>query len=185
MATDPARHTTVIGPDTHVRGELAFDSPARILGTLEGKIAAKQDVHVGEGATCKASIDAQSVLIDGNVEGDVVARERVQLNAKARVNGDITAATLVVAEGATFVGSVRVGPDAQKPSRSADHRAAAVEPKPSWNNPASSHSTSGSAPAPTVTPGLDSKLAGLEARLASLASRTRTPETISADNSVE
>ena len=66
---------TVIGPDTHIKGEMVFDSTARILGTFEGKIIAKGEVQIGDGACCKASVEGISVVVDGLIEGDVLARE--------------------------------------------------------------------------------------------------------------
>lgn len=105
--------TTVIGPDTHIKGEMVFDSTARILGTFEGRIVAKGEVQIGEGAACKAAVEGATVIVDGTVEGDVQARERVQLNSKARVIGDIVATTLVVADGASFHGHCRVGAEAR------------------------------------------------------------------------
>ncbi|TVQ30496.1 MAG: polymer-forming cytoskeletal family protein [Phycisphaeraceae bacterium] len=111
---DSGNQTTVIGADTHIKGEMSFDGHARILGTFEGKISAKGELHVAEGANCKASVEAGAVQVDGSVEGDLTARDRLQLNPKARIKGDMTAAKLVVAEGASFTGHCRIGPDAAK-----------------------------------------------------------------------
>src|SRR5882672_9721633 len=105
---------TVIGPDTHIKGELTFDTTARILGKVEGKVSSKGELQIGDGANCKAALEAGRVVIDGIVEGNVTARERIQLNAKARVTGDLVANTLVVADGASFIGHCRVGPDASR-----------------------------------------------------------------------
>lgn len=106
---------TIIGPDTQIKGEMSFNSTAKLMGTFEGKITAKGELQVAEGATCKATVDAGKVMVDGVVEGDVTASERVQLNSKARMKGDLVALRLVVAEGAAFTGHVSVGPDARKP----------------------------------------------------------------------
>jgi len=103
---------TVIGQDTHIKGEMAFDRTARILGGFEGRITSKGEVQVGHTATCKATIEAEHVVVDGAVEGDVTARDKITLNANANIQGDLTATTLVVAEGATFHGQCRVGPQA-------------------------------------------------------------------------
>ena len=159
MTEQPTRTTTVIGPDTHIKGEMIFDSTARILGTFEGRVTAKGEVQIGEGATCKAAIEGQTVVVDGLVEGDVLARERVQLNAKARVIGDVVANTLVVAEGASFIGNVKVGADAIK---NAVNRPRSM-PQQGQSN--------GNVQAKTTE--LDATLAGLEARLSGL---TRRPE---------
>lgn len=106
--------TTIIGADTHIKGEMTFEGAARVLGTFEGKISAKGELHVADGASCKAAVDAGKVTVDGSVEGNVSARERVELTARAKMKGDLVAAKLLVAEGAAFVGHVTVGPDAAK-----------------------------------------------------------------------
>lgn len=98
-------HTaTVIGPDTHIKGEMEFDTDAHILGTFEGRITSRGQIHVGEGATCRAVLEGATVVIDGLVEGNITGTKRVLLNATARVQGDITAPSMAMAEGASIVG---------------------------------------------------------------------------------
>jgi cytoskeletal protein CcmA (bactofilin family) len=111
---ETTNQTTIIGPDTHIKGEMSFDNTAKLLGSFEGQITAKGELQVAEGAKCKATVEASRVTVDGSVEGNMIARERVSLNANAAMKGDLTAAKLVVAEGAVFVGHVKVGPDAAK-----------------------------------------------------------------------
>jgi cytoskeletal protein CcmA (bactofilin family) len=160
--------TTVIGPDTHIKGEMVFDSTARILGTFEGRIVAKGEVQIGEGAACKASVEGTNVIVDGVVEGDVTARERVQLNTRARVIGDVTATTLVVAEGASFVGHCRVGGEAG---------AKASNPKAADNTGLSPDARRARAAGSIQSrpADLEATLAGLEARLSGL-TRSRPAE---------
>jgi len=107
-----ASEMTVIGPDTTIKGEMNFDGGARVLGTFEGKITAGGNLEIGESATCRAELNGARVEIDGHVEGDVSATDRLTLNAAARVHGDITAGTLIVKEGASYVGRCNVGPEA-------------------------------------------------------------------------
>ncbi|MEL7473126.1 MAG: polymer-forming cytoskeletal protein [Planctomycetota bacterium] len=111
MAED---HGTVIGQDTHIKGEMRIEKTARILGSFEGSIASKGEVQIGDTAKCKAAIEAQNVIVDGAIQGNVTAGQRLTLNTKARIAGDLVATTLVVAEGATLQGHCRVGPDAAK-----------------------------------------------------------------------
>ncbi len=129
---EPTNHVTVIGPDTHVKGEMSFDHTARILGSFEGTIASKGELQIAEGAKCKAAVEAGKVLIDGAVEGNLTGRERVELTAKARVKGDLITARLVVAEGAAFVGHCNVGPEATKGMKAPESAApqASQEPQP-------------------------------------------------------
>jgi cytoskeletal protein CcmA (bactofilin family) len=110
--TTPQDELTIIGPGAHVKGEMTFERGARILGAFEGRIVAAGEIHIGESAACKASITGSVVRIDGEVEGDVTAREVVHLGPTARMTGDLVAARLVVAEGASFLGHCRIGPDA-------------------------------------------------------------------------
>jgi cytoskeletal protein CcmA (bactofilin family) len=57
------------------------------------------------------------------VDGNLHARERIELTAKAKMKGDLVAAKLVVAEGASFVGHVTVGPEATKAGSMAEPKA--------------------------------------------------------------
>ena len=105
---------TVIGPDTRIKGEMFFEKSARILGQFEGKITAQGEVQIGNGANCNAAVEAEQIIVDGSVQGPLFARDRLTLTANAQVQGDLTAGTLVVAEGASFVGHCNVGPRAQE-----------------------------------------------------------------------
>ncbi|MDF1809358.1 MAG: polymer-forming cytoskeletal protein [Phycisphaerales bacterium] len=103
---------TVIGNDTRIKGEMFFEKSARILGHFEGKITAQGEVQIGNGANCNAAVEAEQIIVDGSVQGPLLARDRLTLTANAQVQGDLTAGTLVVAEGASFVGHCNVGPRA-------------------------------------------------------------------------
>lgn len=105
---------TVIGTDTRIKGEMFFEKSAKILGGFEGKITAQGEVQIVNGAQCNAAIEAQSVIVDGQVTGPIVAHGQLTLTANAQVQGDLTAGTLVVAQGASFVGHCNVGPAAQE-----------------------------------------------------------------------
>ena len=118
---------TVIGPDTHIKGEMSFERTARILGRFEGMVTSGGELQVGASAECTASLEAETVIVDGHVEGNVMARDRIQLNSTARVNGDVVAEKLIVAEGASFNGRCCVGPEAVAEMRT---RAGATEARP-------------------------------------------------------
>lgn len=168
---------TVIGPDTQIKGELTFDTAARILGRVEGKVTSKGELQIGEGAVCKAALDAGKLTIDGTVEGNVSARERVQLNGKARVTGDISAMTLVVAEGASFIGHCRVGPDAGRAAVTAAPEATARTARSSSRNGAPTVVISAAPPVPPASDNLAAAFAGLEAKLAGIG-KQRTVESV-------
>ena len=118
---------TVIGPDTFIKGEMTFERTARILGRFEGVVSSGGELQIGASAECTASLEAETVIVDGHVEGNVMARDRIQLNSTARVNGDVVAEKLIVAEGASFNGRCCVGPEAVAEMRA---RNAAPEARP-------------------------------------------------------
>lgn len=155
-----ANQMTVIGADTQIKGEITFDTAARILGKVEGRVTSKGELQVADGAICKAALESGRVVVDGYVEGNITARERVQLNAKARVTGDIVSNTLVVAEGASFIGHCKVGTDA--------HRTTAEAPR---ARGATTRAAVAIEPTPSATPAaenLAAAFAGLEAKLAGI-----------------
>jgi cytoskeletal protein CcmA (bactofilin family) len=100
---------TVIGADSHFNGELRFEKTARIIGKFDGNIVGKGELNVTQTAVCKASVEAANANIDGTVEGNVTATDTVKLNAHGVVRGDIVAAKMVMAEGASFSGRCEVG----------------------------------------------------------------------------
>ncbi|MEM1446399.1 MAG: polymer-forming cytoskeletal protein [Planctomycetota bacterium] len=111
---DGTGETTVVGADSHFKGELMFEKTAKIIGKFDGKITGKGELQVVNNATCQADVEAATANIDGTIEGNVTANDTVRLNANGVVKGDITAAKMVMAEGASFYGMCAVGPDAKK-----------------------------------------------------------------------
>jgi len=110
--------TTVVGADSHFKGELSFERTAKINGKFDGTVTGKGELLVSESALCKADVQAGGVQVDGTVEGNLRASNTVRLNSKGIVRGDVTAAKMVMAEGASFYGLCAVGPDAEKQMQS-------------------------------------------------------------------
>lgn len=102
---------TVLGADAKFKGELTLEGVGKIHGVFEGSIRAGE-LFISEGATCHANVEGNVILIEGTHQGDLVARDCLQLANKANVQGDVTATALAVAQGATFIGRCIVGPDA-------------------------------------------------------------------------
>lgn len=141
-------NVTVIARDAKFKGELVLEQSVKIHGSYEGRISSQGEIHVAEGAGCKASLEARSVIIDGNVEGDILARERLTLSGKARVKGDITAAAIIVAEGATYSGQCKVGPQAPRGEDTDVEVKPRVQRLQNMNGPAPA-TTAGTTPTPS------------------------------------
>lgn len=133
MAEARSEYGTILGPDAKFKGELSFDSAAKVQGSIEGAIKSKGKVLIADGSTCKASIAAREVEVEGHIEGNVDASERVEVKPNGRITGDIVSARMTMADGAAIDGHVRIGLDGKQPSREASREtsraAAVIEPK--------------------------------------------------------
>ncbi len=114
-ARDEAR-VTYLGPLVKIHGELNAEEDLTVDGRVEGRITAARTLHVGPKASVEAEIAAQVVVIAGRVTGDVGASERVELLASGHLEGNIRAPRIVIAEGATFKGSVEMGEEEKSTS---------------------------------------------------------------------
>lgn len=112
MADSSQEFGTIIGADATFKGELQFDSAAKVLGKVEGSITSKGKVNVAAGSRCKASVSAKEVSVEGHIEGNVQATDRVELQPKGKITGDVVAARMSMADGAAIVGHCRIGVDA-------------------------------------------------------------------------
>ena len=117
---------TVIGPDASFKGELSFEKGLRLQGRFEGKINTPGRLHVAREAKMQADVDSGAIILEGDVKGNIVANDRVDMKASARYEGDLRAAKLTVEEGATFSGHVTVGPEAIKGGAGGGARPAAT-----------------------------------------------------------
>jgi cytoskeletal protein CcmA (bactofilin family) len=106
-----------IGRSITIRGDVSGDEDLLIQGRVEGSVDLKlQSVTVGGEGRVKANIAGRVVIVEGEVDGDLKAKEQVILRSTARVEGDISAPRVVVEDGANFRGLVDMGepPDEEK-----------------------------------------------------------------------
>ena len=96
-----------IGKSVVIKGELTGSEDLTIEGHVEGKIELRQNVlTIGPNGRIKAQVFAKSVVILGEVTGNVTASEKVDLRDNGSVDGDIAAPRVAIAEGAHFRGSI-------------------------------------------------------------------------------
>lgn len=109
MAEESGNYPTTIGADAVFKGELRFEKGVRLLGRFEGEIASTGELLVAEGAALQGNVKAGAVRIDGTVTGNIDAGTKVSLTSSARLEGDVQAQRLEVAEGAILIGRCVVG----------------------------------------------------------------------------
>jgi len=97
---------TVIGSSIMIDGEISGDEDLVIQGTVKGKISLKESLIVEGSGVVEADIETQNVEIAGQVTGNIVASDKVELKSDCRVVGDIKAPRVLIADGASFKGNV-------------------------------------------------------------------------------
>jgi cytoskeletal protein CcmA (bactofilin family) len=101
--------TTFIGPNITVEGTISGSEPVVVEGSVRGNVHLTADLRVGTKGRVEATVHARNVVVEGKLNGDISADERVELVASATVDGNIKAPKIVVAEGAKFRGNVDMG----------------------------------------------------------------------------
>lgn len=121
------RTTVNIGKSVIIKGELSGSEDLTIEGQVDGKIELRQNVlTIGPNGRIKAQVFAKSVVILGEVTGNVTATEKVDIRDNGSVDGDIAAPRVAIAEGAHFRGSIDMQKSGTKPAEKADAKPAAA-----------------------------------------------------------
>jgi len=98
----------ILGKGSEFEGKLAFEGTVRIEGKFYGQICSEGTLVIGQGARVEATIQVGTVVINGDVIGDVQAATLVNLQSTGRLKGNISTSGLAVSEGAVFDGSCRM-----------------------------------------------------------------------------
>ena len=96
-----------IGKSIVIKGELSGNEDLAVEGRVEGKINLNQTLlTIGEQGKVKAQIVAKTVVVIGQVQGNITAVDKVDIRDKGSVEGDVSAPRVAIAEGAHFRGSI-------------------------------------------------------------------------------
>ena len=127
-----------IGKSVVIKGELNGSEDLTIEGHVEGKIELKDHVlTIGPNGKIKAEVFAKVVIVLGDVRGNIVASEKVDIRDNGSVDGDIAAPRVAIAEGAHFRGSVDMQKKVEppRPAPQAETKSAAPAPAPAAPKP--------------------------------------------------
>jgi len=109
----------VLTADVEIKGNLKFSGELTFEGKLDGEIQTDGTLSLGDTAVVNGNISAQSVVVRGKVNGNISAKEKIDIKTKTELFGDIRAAKLVIEEGVTFVGKTEVNPNKVSPTATA------------------------------------------------------------------
>ena len=114
ISIDIRRLTSLLAHDTSVRGDVVFDGGLRIDGRVDGNVLGKPDgrglLVLSEKGAVVGTVKVHDAVINGRVEGDLEVEHYLELQASARVTGNITYRTLQLDCGAIVEGRLqRIG----------------------------------------------------------------------------
>ena len=106
----------VLNSDVELKGALKFSGEMTFDGKLDGDVNSEGSLNLGDNAVVKGNINVNTVVVRGKINGNVVAREKIEIKAKTEMFGDIRTPKLVIEEGVTFVGKSEVNPNKVAPA---------------------------------------------------------------------
>lgn len=116
--------TAFLDEGSEIEGKYTFSGTVLLNGKFQGEIASPDTLIIGERGVVNASVRAGTLVVNGELVGNVHASDRIELSGKARVFGDLESPIIVLEEGVMFEGHCRM----PKPDASDSARDAAVVP---------------------------------------------------------
>jgi cytoskeletal protein CcmA (bactofilin family) len=108
-----SRDAAVIGPSIHIDGDVRGEEDLLIEGEVSGTLNLKNNsLTIGPQGKVRADVYANSIYVDGYVEGDLYGSERVNIRKSAQVRGNITSPRVNLEDGAKFKGAIEMDPQA-------------------------------------------------------------------------
>ncbi len=102
-------------PDAEIKGTIKFGEAMRMDGNFEGELISDNgELVVGKTGNVKANVNVKSAVIEGRVDGNIKASDKIELKQNAHLTGDLQAKTLVVEKGVVLVGQCNVNPEGTK-----------------------------------------------------------------------
>ena len=98
----------LLGRGSEFDGKLSFEGTVRIDGIFTGEISTTDTLIVGESAKIAAEIACGSLIVHGEIIGNIRAKIAVELHQPARVHGDISTPSLMIERGVVFEGRTQM-----------------------------------------------------------------------------
>lgn len=106
--SDTNRQTTYIAATTKITGTITGQGAYVFCGIVEGDCDINGPLTLAEGGRWQGTMKAADIVVAGTVEGDVVAKQRVEIAGTARITGSLSGNSIAVAEGAIIEGEIKV-----------------------------------------------------------------------------
>ncbi len=117
---------TLIGEGSIFEGRIKSAASIRIEGQITGDVECEGDVTIGEQGTVKSNISARDVILAGTVNGNIYAKDKLTITATGRLNGNATAASLIIEDGGIFSGTSKMESKTDKKNK--QEKESTIEP---------------------------------------------------------
>jgi cytoskeletal protein CcmA (bactofilin family) len=98
------------GKDSAFNGKITSEGLFRLDGKMEGEIFHSGTLIIGETAVIKGKVEVNVLTLNGMIEGEVTAKDRLEIHSKGKLYGTISTPILVVQNGGILEGNCRMGP---------------------------------------------------------------------------
>jgi cytoskeletal protein CcmA (bactofilin family) len=105
----PGDSTSLLSRNVKIEGEIHGPENLHVEGFIKGSIKLDGDIFVGNTGMVEADVEAKNVVIQGEVSGNVLARQQLEIHPTGKLIGDCTAASIDIKEGAVFEGRSTLG----------------------------------------------------------------------------
>lgn len=95
---------TIIGLNVILKGNIKNTGSIQVNGTIEGEVRSDENIYIGDTAKVKGPVVAHIIEVSGEINGVIEASEKLEIKPTGKVTGDINAKSLIIHQGATFVG---------------------------------------------------------------------------------
>jgi cytoskeletal protein CcmA (bactofilin family) len=108
MKKDRDEINAFLGRDTEFDGKFSFTGAVRIDGKFSGEIFSNGTLIVGESAVVNSRVHVGDMIISGEVHGDIVAENKIEITVPGKLFGNIQTPKLVIEEGVIFEGNCKM-----------------------------------------------------------------------------
>lgn len=107
--------SAAIGKSIRIKGEVTAREPLEIGGYIDGTVEVEgHTLTVAEGATIAALVSADSVVVQGTLKGEVTATTKIVVQQTAKIEGELSAPAISVADGAIIQGKIQTTKQGKK-----------------------------------------------------------------------
>lgn len=106
---NPEENNVYLGKNSFFEGRLTLEGVFRLDGTVQGEIFHQGTLIMSETAIVKGKVEVSALILNGQVEGEVNAKERIEIHSQGRLFGTISTPVLVIQDGGVFEGNCKMG----------------------------------------------------------------------------